>query len=135
MFKLTTSAKDEDDLSIGFDRDRNSRRNEVTNNKNKKGNYHLRIMLRDVIGFVAHQEKATYLVGYKLKLTRNKDDAVIDKVPCVADARTKVDDNHWYVPHYTSSIQQQGFLSEQTSSKTPRGLRYVERSSFNEKSK
>ena len=34
--KLTTSAKDSDDLSIDFDRDRNRRRTELTNNKNKK---------------------------------------------------------------------------------------------------
>ena len=32
MYKLITSAKDTDDLSIGFDRDRGRRREELTNN-------------------------------------------------------------------------------------------------------
>ena len=36
-------------------------------------------MLKDVFGFAEQQEKATYDLGFKLKLTRNKDDAVIDK--------------------------------------------------------
>ena len=36
MYKLTTSANDTDGLSIGFDGDRNRRRNELTNNENIK---------------------------------------------------------------------------------------------------
>ena len=36
MYKLITTAKGCDDLSIGFDRDRTRRRNELTNNKNVK---------------------------------------------------------------------------------------------------
>ena len=48
----------------------------------------------------------------------------------LADARTKIDDIHWYVPHCTPSIQQQGILSEQISSETPTELRYVARSVF-----
>ena len=36
MYKLLTSSKDSDDLSIGFDRDRTRRRNELTNKKNIK---------------------------------------------------------------------------------------------------
>ena len=36
MYKLITTAKGCDDLSIGFDRDRTRRRNELTNNKNMK---------------------------------------------------------------------------------------------------
>ena len=37
MYKLITTAIDMNDLSIGFDRDRIRRRNEVTNSKNIKG--------------------------------------------------------------------------------------------------
>ena len=37
MYKLLTSSRGSDDLSIGFDRDRNSRKRELTNNKNIKG--------------------------------------------------------------------------------------------------
>ena len=33
-------------------------------------------MLKDVFGFAELQEKATCGLGYKLTLTRNKDDAV-----------------------------------------------------------
>ena len=42
-------------------------------------------------------------------LTRNEDEAVIDKVAGIAGARNKIDHIHWYVPHYTPSIQQQSF--------------------------
>ena len=89
-------------------------------------------MLQDVFGFAECQEKATYGLGYKLTLTRNKDDAVIDKAGGIAEARIKIDYIHWYVPHYTPSIQQQSNLSKQILSKTPTELRYVERSVFME---
>ena len=57
MFKLTTSARNTDDLSIGFDRDRGRRQRELTNNKNKEGKYHVTIMLKDTFGFAEHQKK------------------------------------------------------------------------------
>ena len=66
MYKLLSSSKESDDLSIGFDRDRNRRKRELTNNKNIKGEYHLRIYVRDIFGFAEHQEKGTYGLGYKL---------------------------------------------------------------------
>ena len=87
-------------------------------------------MLKDVLGFAEHEEKATYGLGYKLILTRKKDDAVIDKAADTADARIKIDDIHWYVPHYTPSIQQQSIISNQNSSKTPTELRHVKRLVF-----
>ena len=87
-------------------------------------------MLKDVFGFAEHQEKATYGLGYKLTLTRNKDEAVIDKVAGIAEARIKIDHIHWYVPHYTTSMSQQAVMSKQTLNKTPSELRYVERSVF-----
>ena len=46
MYKLLTSSKGSDDLSIGFDRDRNRRQRELTNNKTQKGKYHVRIYLK-----------------------------------------------------------------------------------------
>ena len=87
-------------------------------------------MLEDIFGFEEHQEKATYGLGYKLTLTRNKNDAVIDKAGGIAEARIKIDHIHWYVPHYTSSMQQQAVMSKQILNKTPTELRYVERSVF-----
>ena len=69
IYELITRAKDTDDLSTGFDRDRNRRQQELINNKKEKGKSHIRTMLRDVFGFAEHQQKATYGLGYKLTLT------------------------------------------------------------------
>ena len=77
-----------------------------------------------------HQEKATYGSGYKLTLTRTKDDALLNKAPGIADARIKIDNTFWYVPHYTPHFPQQGILSEQILSKTILEIRYNERSVF-----
>ena len=128
MYKLLTSSRGDDDMSVGFDRDRNRRRDELTYNKSIKGIYHLRIMLKDVFGFAEYQEKPTYGLGYKLTLTRNKDEAVSDKAEGIVDARIKIDHIHWYVPHYAPSIQQQGILSKQILIETPTELRYIHRS-------
>ena len=76
------------------------------------------------------RKKATYGLGYKLTLTRKKNEAVIDKVAGIADARIKIDHFHWYVAHYTPSIQQQSIFSNQILKKMPTELRYVERSVF-----
>ena len=67
-------------------------------------------MLKDLFGFAEHQEKATYGFGNKLTLTRSKDEAVLDKAMGIADARIKIDQNHWYVAQYTPSVQQQSFF-------------------------
>ena len=56
MYKLKTSARDSDDLSIGFGRDRGRRQQESTENKNLNCRYHVRIMLKDVFGFAEYQE-------------------------------------------------------------------------------
>ena len=45
MYNYLSSTKESDDLSIGFDRSRDRRKREVTNNKNIRGKYHLRIYL------------------------------------------------------------------------------------------
>ena len=130
MYKVITSSKDSIDLSIGFDRSRNRRKDELALNENVKGKYHLKIMLRDVFGSAEHHEKATYGLDYKLTLTRSKDEAVIDKAGGIADARIKIDHIHCYVPHYTPSPQQQSILCKKILNKTPTELGYVERSLF-----
>ena len=48
MYKLITSAKDTDDFSIGFYRNRIRRQEGVTDNKNITGKYHVRIMVKYV---------------------------------------------------------------------------------------
>ena len=89
MYKLLKSSKDGDDLSIGFDRNRGRRKNELTNNKTIKGKYHIRIYLKDIFSYAEHQEKGTYGLGYKLTLTRNTDNAVLNKDNAVANGRVK----------------------------------------------
>ena len=130
MYKLKTTAKRCDDLSIGFDRGRTSRRNELTNNKNIKGKYHVRIYLKDVFGFAEHEEKATYGLGYKLTLTRNSDNAVLNKADATILGKVKINAIEWYVPHYTASMSQQSLLSNQIVDKIPTELQYIERSVF-----
>ena len=130
MYKLLSSSKGSDDLSIGFDSDRTRRRNELTNNKNIKGKYHIRIYLKDVFGFAEYQEKGTYGLGYKLTLTRNTDNAVLNKGNAINNGKVKINGLEWYVPHYTPSVQQQSILSKQILNKTPTQIQYPERSVF-----
>ena len=130
MYKLLSSSKGSDDLSIGFDRDRNIRKRELTNNKNIKGKYHLRIYLRDIFGFAEYQEKGTYGLGYKFTLTRNSDNAVLNEDNAVANAKIKINALEWYVPHYIPSIDQQTSLFIQIKDETPTQLYYPERSVF-----
>ena len=130
MYQLLTSSKGSDDLSNCFDRDRNRRQRELTNNKTQKGKYHVRIYLKDVFGFAEYQEKCTYGLGYKLSLTRNSDNSVLNKGNAINNAKIKINAIEWYVPHYTPSMQQQSILSKQIINKTPTQIQYPERSIF-----
>ena len=130
MYKLLTSSRGSDDLSIGFERDRNRRQRELTNNKSQKGKFHVRIYLKDVFGFAQYQEKATYGIGYKLTLTRNSDNAVLNKGNAINNGKIKINAIEWYVAHYTPSIQQQAILSKQILHKSPTDIKYPERSMF-----
>ena len=130
MYKLLSSSKRSDDLSIGFDRDRGRRQRELTNNKSQKGKYHVRIYLKDVFGFAEYQEKGTYGLGYKLTLTRNSDNAVLNKANAINNGKIRINAIEWYVPHYTPSMQQQSILSKQILNKTHTQIQYPERSVF-----
>ena len=130
MYKLLSSSKGFDDLSIGFDRDRGRRQRELTNNKTQKGKFHVRIYLKDVFGFAEYQEEGTYGLGYKLTLTRNTDNAVLNKANGVNNGKIKISAIEWYVPHYTPSMQQQSILSKQLLNKTPTQIQYPERLVF-----
>ena len=130
MYKLLTSSKESDDLSICFDRDRNRRQRELTNNKSQKAKYHVRTYLKDVFGFSEYQEKATYGLGYKLTMTRNSDNAVLNKGNTINISKIKINAIEWYVPHYTPSMQQQSILSKQIINKTPTQIQYLEISFF-----
>ena len=130
LYKLLTSSKGSDDLSIGFDRDRTRRRNELTNNKNIKGECHVRVCLKDIFGYAEYQQKGTFGLGYKLTLTRNNDNVVLNKGNAINVGKIKINAIEWYVPHYTPSIQQQSILSKQIINKTPTEIIDPERSVF-----
>ena len=130
MCKLTSSAKHDDDLSIGFDRSRDRRNQELTKNNILKKKYQVRKLLKAIFDFAEHQEKATYGLGYKLTLTRNSDNSVLNKSNGTTFGEIKINAFQWYVPHYTLSIPQQAKLSNQILSKKPTKLQYVERSAF-----
>ena len=130
MYKLLPSSRGGDDLSIGFDRDRKRGQRELTNNKTQKGKLHVWIYLKDVFGFAAYQEKATYGLRYKLTLTRNSDNAVLNKGNATNNGKIKINAIEWYVPHYTPSMQQQAILSKQILNKSPTEIEHPERSVF-----
>ena len=59
MYRTITTCKDSDDLSIGFDQSHNRRRDELAQNENIRGKYHVGSMLKDFFGFTGFQEKTT----------------------------------------------------------------------------
>ena len=130
MYKLLTSSKDSDDLSTGFDRNRGRRKKELSNNKTIKGKYHIRIYLKDIFGFAEHQEKGTYGLGYKLTLTRNTDNAVLNKDNAVVNGRVKINNIDWYVPHYTPNLEENTKLMTQIKKNSSTLLHHPERSVF-----
>ena len=130
IYKVITSSKDCVDLSIGFDRNRERRKNELTNNKNIKGKCHTRIYLKNIFGYAEHQEKGTYGLSYKLVLTRNTDDAVLNKDSAVTNGRVKINSLDWYVPHYSANLEEYTKLMTQIKKKTPTLLHYPERPVF-----
>ena len=79
MYKMITSARDTDDLSIGFDRDRGRRQREFNNTKNLNGKYHVRIYIEDFSWICWTPKRATLGLGYQLVLTRNSDNALLNK--------------------------------------------------------
>ena len=119
MYKLLTSTTGSDDLSNGFDRDRDRRKLELTNNKNVKRKYHVKVYSKDIFGFAEHQEKATYGLGYKLMITRACDNAVLIKTNATPIGKIKINRIEWYVPHYTASLKEQGIFLKQIRDKTP----------------
>ena len=132
MYKLSTSSKDSVDLSIGLDRSRDRKRQELSNIKNIKGKYHLRNYLGDIFGFAEHQERATCGLGYKLILTRNTDNAVLNEHNATNNTKIKINALEWYVPHYTPSLEDYNKLTNQITKKTPTNLHYPEKSVFME---
>ena len=63
--KLITSAKDSDDMSIGFGSSRDRRQKELTKIENMKFKFNVRFIHKDVFGFAGHQRKTAHGLGYK----------------------------------------------------------------------
>ena len=130
MYKPLTSSKDNDSLSIGFDRNRGRRKNELSNNKSIKGIYHIRTYLKDIFGFAEHQEKGTYGLRYKLTLTRNTDYAVLNKAAATNNAKVEIISLDWYIPHYTPNLEEYNKSMLQIKKNTSTLLHYPETSVF-----
>ena len=130
LYKLLTSARKTDDLSMCFDRYLNRRKRELTSSKKMIGKYHVRIMLKDKFGFAQHQDKATHGLGYNVIPTRKSDNGVLNKGNVINNAKTKVISIHWYVPHYTPSLAQQNVLMNQITKQMAKELQFSERSVF-----
>ena len=62
------------------------------------GELHVRFLLKDAFRVADYQAKATYGLVYKSTLTKNKDEAVLQKTEAIVDTRNKIDRIHWYVP-------------------------------------
>ena len=130
MYKLLSSSRDSDDLSIGFDRSRDNRKQELLKNKTQKGKFHLRIYLKDVFGFAEYQEVGTVGLSHRLTLTRNTDNAVLNKNDATNNAKIVINGIEWYVPHYIPSLEEYNKLQIQLKQKTHTNLYYPERSVF-----
>ena len=134
MFKLSSS-RGSGGLSIGFDRSRNRRQGELTNNKKTEGKHHVRNFLKDMFDFAEYQQTATFGLGYKLTLTRNTDNAVLNEGNAITNAKIKIIAIEWYVPHYTPSPEQRNLLMNSIMKKMNTELKYPERSVFTEEVK
>ena len=129
MYKLLTSTKSTSQLMYGFEENLSVRRQELTNNKNEKVTFFVRIKLKDLFGF-ADQEKITYGLGYTLTLKRNTNNDAILRSVGVDAAKVVIKDIGWYIPHYVPSLENQQFVMDQILNKDPTELSYTERIIF-----
>ena len=137
MYNLTSSSRDSDDLSIGFNRSNGVRERELSNNKQTEGNFHVRNFLKDVFGLAAHHDSCTYGLGYKLTLQKNSYNHVLSHPAGANDAanfalagRVIIDDIRLYVPHYTPNISNQKLMLGYNVSKIPTEFSHIKRSSY-----
>ena len=109
----------------------------MTNDKTTKGNFHVKIYLKDFFGFSEHHDNCTYGLVYKLTLQKHSENHVLshsaqanDAANLVLAGRVFVDDIVCYVPHYTPSISNQKLMLSKIASKTRTELAYTKRSSY-----
>ena len=137
MNKLLSSSRDSDDLSIGFHRSIEARERELTNKKTTKGNYLVRIYLKEIFGSAEQQDICTYGLGYKLTLHRKSDNHVLSHRAQANDAANFalagiviIEDLSWYVLHYTPIISNQKLMLGHMVGKTPTEMTYIRQSSY-----
>ena len=64
IYKVISSSRDSDDLSIDFQGSIEARERELTNNKATESNYHVRFYLNDFCGSASNQDNCTCGLGY-----------------------------------------------------------------------
>ena len=69
----------------------------------------------------------------ELTLTRNTDNAVLNKDNAVANGRVKINSLDWYVSHYSPNLEEYNKLTNQIKKNPPTLLHYPERSVFMKK--
>ena len=63
-------------------------------------------------------------------MTRNTDNAVLNKANATNNAKIKMNSLQWYVPQYSPSLEEYIKLLTQIKQKTPTNIHYPERSVF-----
>ena len=129
MYKILISAKDNDNLPIGFDRDCGRRRDELSRNEKLKGKYHIRLMLKDDLGFAEDHEKATSIHGNKLTIRKVMMKPFWTKlsVMLMLELNVIICIGMCPITHHSFNIK---VIAEQISCKTTTELQYIGRSNF-----
>ena len=65
-----------------------------------------------------------------MTLTRNTDNAVLNKDNSVVNGRVKINSLDWYVPHFSPNVEEYNKLMTQIKKNSPTQLNYIERSVF-----
>ena len=115
-------------MSIGFERSRDRRQRELTNNKKIKGKNHVKNYLKGVYGFPEQQETGTFGLCYRKTVIRNTDNLVFNKGNATNNVKIKINAIESYVPHCNPSLEQYNKLLNQITKKTRTELHYPEQS-------
>ena len=120
-YKLLTSQQQTSQLVYGFEESVTIRRQVLTNNETEKGNFFVRIKLKDLFGF-ADQETITFGLGCTLDLKRKSSNDAIIRGDAVDSAKGDVKDISWYIPHYVPNLKKQQLVLNQILNKDPTEL-------------
>lgn len=111
------------DKTIAF----NKRRNRLINDNPEKGTLFLNIPLSEIFGFALHQDKIIYGLGFMLTLKRASNDNAIYRLGGVDAAKIEITDIALYVPHYTTSLENQILVTEHVNNNNLTNMSYIER--------